>query len=58
MGNNDAEKTQRNNHCKTLHRSRTVNNIDESLNEDSFDHIHYLSGIGKSETLTLTRTKK
>ena len=49
MSDNDDEKTQQNIHCKTLHRSGTVNNIDESLNEDIFDSIHYLSGIWKPE---------
>ena len=33
-------------------RSRIVNNIDVSLNEDNFDPIHYLNGNGKCETLT------
>lgn len=53
-GNNehDVQQTQPNKHCKTLTRSRIVNNIDVSPNEDNFDPIHYLNGYGKGETLT------
>lgn len=53
-GNNehDVQQTQPNKHCKTLTRSRIVNNTDVSPNEDNFDPIHYLNGYGKGETLT------
>ena len=39
-------------HRKTLTRSRHVNGINASLNEDNFEPIHYLNRNGMWETLT------
>ena len=49
---NDVEQTRPQKYRKTLTRSRNVNSIDASLNEDNFEPIHYIIGNGMFETLT------
>ena len=49
---NEVEQTRPQKHRKTLTRSRNVNSIDASLNEDNFEPIHYVNGNGMWETLT------
>ena len=49
---NKVEQKRPQKHRKTLTRSRNVNSIDASLNEDNFKPIHYISGNGMWETLT------
>ena len=49
---NEVEQTRPQKHRKTLTRSRNVNSIDASLNEDNFEPIHYVNGNGMRETLT------
>ena len=48
---NEVEQTRPQKHRKTLTRSRNVNSIDASLNEDNFEPIHYVNGNGMWETL-------
>ena len=43
---NEVEQTRPPKHRKTLPRSRNVNSIDASLDEDNFEPIHYVNGMG------------
>ena len=49
---NEVEQTRPQKHRKILTRSRNVNSIDASLNQDNFEPIHYVNGNGMWETLT------
>ena len=49
---NKVEHTRPQKHRRTWTRSRNVNSIDASLNEDNFKPIHYVNGNGMWETLT------
>ena len=49
---NEVEQTRPQKHRQTLARSRNVNSIDASLNENNFEPIHYVNGNGMWETLT------
>ena len=49
---NKVELTRPQKHRKTSTRSRIVNSIGASLNEDNFEPIHYVNGNGMRETLT------